>query len=329
MVMLRFEKHLRKEPPEYYLGIDGDASSTTFLLTDKDLKEVKTITLEGSNPVDFGIKKTYEILYNGITKICGDIPTNTIAAFVGIAGCAEGYNYSLIKELLYRYLFFSYGNGGDSANAARLGLENNDGIAVIIKTESTVISRYGESTKKYGGYGAPYANAFDCYELGKRCIIATLQNEQGILEDTEISKFLKTYIKVLGIRVKESLWDVISDINLRGKPFISLMAQTVFHAYIKGDKVAKEILDNCISELARHIEAAAKDLGDSNKIRVALLGDITPNFGNLISELIKEKITNPDKYDIFVNKENTVWGAVYLAKEIADEKKALLKEEKQ
>lgn len=327
--MLKFEKHLRNEPPEYYLGIDGDASSTTFLLTDKDLKEVKRITLDGSNPVDFGIEKTYEILYNGITRICDDIPTNTVATFVGIAGCSKGNNYSIIKELLHRYRFFSYGNDGDTANAVRLGLGNNDGIAVIMKTESAVFSRCGECTKKYGGYDPMLDNAFDCYELGKRSIIATLQNEQGVLEDTEISKILKTYVKLLGVPIKESLGDVLSDINLRGKPFISLLAQTIFYAYNKGDKAAKEILDNCFFELVKYIEAAAKDFGNSKKINVALLGDIPANFGRVISGLIKEKITNPDKYEIIVNKEDIAWGAVYLAKEKSDEKKAQLEAEKQ
>ena len=325
--MLRTEKHLRNEPPEYYLGIDGDASVTTFLLTDKNLDEVRRTTLEGCNPIDFGIKKTYETLYNGIKIICGDIPTNTISAFVGIAGCTEGTNKSIIKELLHRYMFFSYGNDSDAANAVKIGLENSDGIAVIMKTESTVLSQCGGSIKRFGWYGPPFDNSFDCYELGKRSIIATLQNEQGVLDDTEISQFLKTYVKSLGIRIKDSLVDALPEIKLRGKPFISLLAQTVFYAYNKGDKLAKEILDNCISDLTRHIEAAAKNFDDSKKIKVVLLGNIPATFGSVISELIKSKIKNPDKYDIFASKEDIVLGALYLAKEKGDEKKAQLKAE--
>lgn len=325
--MLRTEKHLRNEPPEYYLGIDGDASVTTFLLTDKNLNEVRRITLEGSNPIDFGIKKTCEILYNGITKICGDIPTNTISAFVGIAGCSEKKNQSIIKELLYRYKFFSYGNGSDTENALMLGIGNNDGIAVIMKTESTVLSQCSGSTKKYGGYGPPFDDSFSCYELGKRSITATLQNEQGVLGDTDISQILKMYIKSLGFPIKESLLAVLPEVSLRGKPFISLLAQTIFYAYNKGDRIAKEILDSCIFELTRYIEAASKDLSDSKKINVVLLGNIPAHFGSVISELIKEKIPSPDKYEIIANKEDLVWGAIYLAKEKADEKKEFLKEQ--
>ena len=89
----------------FLLGIDGGGTKTEFLLTDLNGKELKRVILGGSNPVSVGIKNTFAVLNEGVTKLCEGLNSGEISAFAGIASGKVGDNQKLLNEFLSQYGF--------------------------------------------------------------------------------------------------------------------------------------------------------------------------------------------------------------------------------
>jgi dihydroorotate dehydrogenase electron transfer subunit len=151
--------------PMYFLGIDGGATKTEFVLCDANGKTVSTYKLSSCNPVDIGIEYSKAILREGIKAVCKDIPIGTVSVFAGISGGITGTNQKEINNFLSSFGFSAFNNGSDIENAISVTLGKENGIVAIMGTGSVLFAIDGKERRRIGGYGYLFDNGGNGYDI--------------------------------------------------------------------------------------------------------------------------------------------------------------------
>lgn len=304
----KLKDFLTEQKTEYYLGIDGGGTKTEFALADRNGNVISSLVIRGCNPNDVGIMETLRILTEGIFYVTnkGEIPFEKISVFAGLAGCSSAENMPKIKEYLEKFGFAKYDNHNDAQNAVAAGLEDADGISVILGTGSIVYAKCGKELHRIGGYGFLFGDAGSGFAIGRDAILSALRYEDGTGEYSEL------YEKVKELCGGETVLSKIDVFYENGKKEIAKYAPTVFDAYVKGDKIAKEIIYENLLEIANMIYCAGRKICDA-KIKVSLMGGLTAR-SDVIIPLLKSMLKNDFKtYDISACNKRPVIGALYLA----------------
>ena len=290
---------------EYYLGVDGGATKTTFALANKQGKIIKTIKKGPSNPVDLGIDSVKSILLDGVTEILGDIPFDKVSVFMGLSGGISGDNKRLIGEFLSELGFAKFANGSDIENILSASLAGNDGIAVIMGTGSTAIVKRGEETFRLDGLGYLFSHGGCGYDIGNMGISAALKNEDGTGKPTIIRDL------ILEKTGKKTVLEDLGYFYQIGKSGIASFSTVVTEALKRGDEVAKEIIEYNMAHVANLIVTGGK-MFSQDKVVVYLVGGLTNEIDILLPYVLKN-LNNGERYDIKVFDGDVVVGALKLA----------------
>ncbi len=290
--------------PNYYLGVDGGATKTEFLLCDKNRKVVSRVILGGSNPVDIGLENCLKLLKSGIEQVLDGIDPSMVSAFVGIAGGITGDFKQRIPDLLSTFRFASFSNGSDAENAVAAALGEDDGIAVIAGTGSIAFIKQGDRLTRVGGWGHLLENGGDGYYIGRDGIYYSLLMEEGSLPLTPL------YERIKEKSGKEKMLDAIADLYKGGKRELASFAPAVFEAADMGDEVAKGILDRNSMVIAELINRA-KTISGEKEIRAVIVGGLMSRK-DLLVPMIKKYLD--DGITLGVYTDPPVYGAVTLAK---------------
>lgn len=291
------------EEPQYFLGVDGGGTKTEFLLCDKNGKEVNRVILSGSNPVDIGFERASEILREGIKGVCGDIPFSVVSAYVGMAGGITGNNRSLISALLRGFGFAAYGNGSDAMNAVAAGLNDEDGVAVILGTGSIAYTKNKDKLTRTGGFGYLLDDGGSGFSIGRDALLFALKAEQ---EGKEEGKLLQLVKKKLAT---DSILETLGELYDGGKKGFADFCPTVFEAMRQSDAEARRIIEKNAKSAADLIKTAAEKLNDKKETRIILIGSVAKQqeFLNMLKEYL------PKEYRLSLLTEAPVNGAVKLA----------------
>ena len=77
------------------LGIDGGASKTEFLLTDFNLKPLKSLKIgQGSNPWHLGLDQTLKVIEKGLKSFDPALLKKVVFLYAGISGCFGDSRYN-------------------------------------------------------------------------------------------------------------------------------------------------------------------------------------------------------------------------------------------
>lgn len=291
----------------FYLGIDGGATKTKFMIADNTGKIIDEITLGSSNPIDIGYEKCVSVLKEGIERICNGIPYSEINLFAGISGGTSGDNQRKINEFLSEFGFHCFANGSDAENIIAAGLKGKDGVAVIMGTGSCAFVSKGGKIYRIGGLGYLFDFAGSGYDIGAHGIAAALRFEDGTGEQTSIRR------GILRRTGKKSVLESLGEFYSQGKAEIASYAPIVFEAYYDGDGVAASIIKNNMRHTAMLVHAAGKYFNDS--VQVSFVGGLTKRFDVLepyIEEGLKQYKDNKN-YEFSVLKNDVVYGALYKA----------------
>lgn len=291
----------------FYLGIDGGATKTKFMLADNTGKIIDEITLGPSNPIDIGYEKCISVLKDGIERISRGIPYGEINIFAGISGGASGDNQRRINAFLGGFGFNAFSNGSDAENILAAGLKGKDGVAVIMGTGSCAFVSKNGKTYRIGGLGYLFDFAGSGYDIGAQGIAAALRCEDGTGEQTSIRR------GILRRTGKESVLESLGDFYSQGKAEIASYAPIVLDAYDEGDGVAVSIIKNNMRHTAMLIHTAGKYFNES--VGVSFVGGLTKRFDVLkphIEEGLKEYNDNKI-YEFSILKNDVVYGALYKA----------------
>ena len=291
----------------YYLGIDGGGTKTEFLLSDNSGKTVNRVVLGACNPNDIGFDNTVELLRQGISQVCEDIPRRFISVFAGIAGILTGDYQKLLLSFLEKQHFRKAACGSDAYCAVAASLGHSEGVTIIMGTGSIAFAQSGDKLIRAGGYGYLLGDGGSGFAIARDGIAASLACEDGSGPYTKIYDGIK---KELGVK---ALVPCISKFYAGGKRYIAALAPCVFMACDAGDEVALNIIKNNMVSIANIIEGAAKSLTCKENVKVMLCGGLTKRQDILLPPL-KEALSRSNiKYNVGVCQKSMVEGALLLA----------------
>ncbi len=288
----------------YFLGIDGGGTKTELALSDEGGNIIRTVTLEGCNPVDVGFAKTREILTRGIGEVVGDISTASVFCFAGIAGGITGTNREKIRGLLSEFGFVDFNNGSDAENAVASALGDSDGTVVIIGTGTIAFTKKGRALTRHGGWGYLFEEGGSGFSVGRAAVMHTLLCEEMKKSDP-LSLAIQSRLGGTALSSLGSLYD-------GGKRKIAALAPVAFTLAREGDTVALEILKQNMTAIARLIEST--DTGAKMQ-RIVLTGGLSAD-ADLLFPMISAELRNPEKFTLSVSEKRPIYGALLLAKRL-------------
>ena len=294
-----------EQQPQYFLGIDGGATKTEFVLTDT-AGNVICRHFEGScNPVDIGMEAAQKALDAGIRATCKGVPMRKISMFAGISGGISGNNKEIFHDFFAKFPFARFDNGSDAQLIVAAGLGEDDGIAVIMGTGSVAFVQKNGIMHRVGGLGYLFDNGGNGYCIGRDVIRASLTAEDGTGEETVLHRLATEKIG------KASSMAALSDFYALGKRGIASFAPLAFAAADMGDGVAKKILRRNMKEIAELLATGRKMLG-VKQVKAVFVGGLTNRWDILLPEIL-DQLPENEKYDLSVYAGRAVNGALALA----------------
>ncbi len=288
----------------YFLGIDGGGTKTEFSLSDEGGNIIRTVTLEGCNPVDNGFLRTREILTRGISEVLGDISTSTVYCFAGIAGGITGTNREKIRAFLSEFGFADFKNGSDAENAIAASLGEGDGTVVIMGTGTVAFTKIGKRLTRHGGWGYLFEEGGSGFAIGRDAVMHTL----GCEERREADALSEAIAARLGGSALGSLGELYEG----GKRKIASLAPVVLDLAGEGVEAAVDILKKNMAAIARLIEST--DTGEKSQA-IVITGGLCAR-ADILFPLIKSALKTPSKYNVKAAENPPICGALILAKRL-------------
>lgn len=255
----------------FYLGIDGGATKTKFLLGDEQQVLAEALG-EGSNVLRSGEEAVRTALHTGIDEVCsraGVQPGKIKRLVAGIAGSSND-GVRLFLQLALRQKCPAGGEVlGDMVIAHHAALTGAPGVLVNAGTGSIA---YGRNTKdetaRAGGWGIAISDEGSGDWIG-RAAIATAMREFDARRDDE---FMRHLMVSLGTRTPEDLARLA---NESANPNLGRLFPEVVSLALIGDTTAEGILVHAGQELAVLAGAVLDRLfHNAADVRVAATGGV-------------------------------------------------------
>lgn len=265
---------------QVFLGIDGGATKTEFVLVDEHGHVLGRLLKDGCNPNACGLETTCNLLKTGIDEFLLQHP-RIAGVFAGIAGALSGDHLTGITDFLKStYPLLQFSVSSDICNVIAGAGEFDRCAAMICGTGSVIYVSTEGNLHRVGGWGYLLDDASGGYSLGRAAIRAALAEEDGFGEKTVLTKLVH---RKLGTNV----WSSIHAVYAGGDSMIASFAPLVLEACQADDIVAKRILDDYTVELAKQLRYAfsAYDCGNT----LVLAGGLVQN-DSLITKLLQEKL---------------------------------------
>ena len=299
----------KRRAEKYYLGIDGGASKTSFMLSDEKLNIVREIEKASSNPNDIGMEAALKTLSKGIEEVCRGYSYNKIYMYAGLSGGLIGGNLQAFSDFFGKFGFASYGNGSDLENIKHLGIKKEKGIIVIMGTGFSTYAISGERQRRIGGWGQLFDRGGSGYNIGRDGIYAIFQEIDGTGPKTLIRKLIEK-------RIHADVGEHLSVFYKKGKRYIASFCKEVFEAYKQGDSAAINIVRENLKEVARILEAGRKFVGE-DKFTVTFAGSLLHDDAIIFKVLYK--YLEKGKFTLKKLDKEPVFGALQIAKKRSEE----------
>lgn len=292
------------------LAVDGGGTKTEVMLVSVTGEVLAVKKYEGTNINSVGIGHAIEIL-EGALKDFSDIAIENDLRFAGVyfglAGGVNGTNqaviYNYFKNIYFPHIPFS--NAGDDLNSINVGVKNApNGIAVIAGTGSNVMLKKDGvvlDNPQLSGWGYLFDNGASGFDFGRDAVLAAKKDYNGTGKPTLITKMLE---EKLGCNV----FDALGEIYSKGPRFVASLGPIPFDAYREGDKVAEEIIDAQVQNVADMINAGHEIIGSDKPAVVGLVGGIFAHEIPIFTKKLKFKL--PQNLTINFPKESQIYGAV-------------------
>jgi len=302
---------LFRENDTFYLGIDGGGTKTKLSLVDQEGKVIRSIEVNGCNPIDIGFESATIILKDAIYSICRDIPFSSVYLFAGIAGGTSAGMQERFRTFFEKFHFAAFANDSDNKNIVAAGLGKRDGITLIMGTGICAFVQKDRQYIKIAGWGYLIDNGGSGYNLGRDALNAYFSAIDGTGNKTRLTD-------EINVMHPGGVQEIMAYIYREGRSAVASFAPAVFAALKEDDAVAKEILERNIQEAVHIINTAANSFS-VGKIPLILAGGLTNH--PYVSERIKTLLQKTDRFDLKVLDCEPVNGAILLARELSKEEK--------
>ncbi|MCP2241018.1 BadF/BadG/BcrA/BcrD ATPase family protein [Thermoanaerobacterium thermosaccharolyticum] len=251
---------------KYVIGIDGGGTKSIITIEDMsgnvlacETGGATNIKSESKDSVSTALKSLIKMSISNANLAIDDCK----AICLGTAGAGRAKDREILRNIL-----LSTGIKGniiitnDAEICLAAGTGKLEGIAVIAGTGSIAygIDKCGRRFRA-GGWGHILGDEGSGYYIGLEAIKAALRSYDGRDLYTELLPLL---MEKVGIEKPEDFIKFVYRDNFK-KSEIASLAKVVYYAYKKGDKKAKEILENAADELFKLANAVIRRLDLENE----------------------------------------------------------------
>ncbi len=291
---------VKSDDGKAFIGIDGGATKTEFVLFSDNGDILKRVVLDGCNPNACGIDKAFSVLKTGIDSLLA-VRHDVAGIFAGISGYFSGNNTALLSELFSKtYPLMSITLSSDISNVFASATNQENCIAVICGTGFSIYCKVSEELHRVGGWGYLLDDIGGGYGIGRKALIAALAERDGFGEKTLITKLVE---KKLG----DEVWKKIDKIYSGGDSLIASFAPLVFDAYKQGDKCSEAILEGYAKNVAELLDYSISTYECNN---IILAGGLFADSA-ILADLIKKHLKA--KANFIIPTLPQIYGACYKA----------------
>jgi N-acetylglucosamine kinase-like BadF-type ATPase len=289
-----------------YAGIDAGGSSCKCLVINEKKETLASIETGPANYQVVGFTSALIEVQKAVVQACNEAGIDFIDIMgIGMAGAGRETDIRKIKEKLLPLEKVKQAYITDDARIALMGAHGGrPGMVVIAGTGSIVYALTTEGKIiRAGGWGPLLGDEGSGFWLGLKGIKAIIMAREGRGMNTSLEKPL---LNKLDINQVEELVGFIHHSPLPRKE-VATLAPLIVEEMLKGDRVAKELINEGLRELALTIRAVARKLKEENN-RVAATGGLFSS--SEIYRLFSEMMAND--YGLIVVKPRypAVYGAV-------------------
>lgn len=268
-----------------FIGIDGGGTKTIGVLTDETGKVIVSHKVGGTNPNGVGMNQVKIELASLIGYLLNGMELSELAGcFVGMAGIDHPTRRAEVIELLHQLLpDVAVEVDIDPVNALYSGSRNGTGVVFISGTGSICFSMNTQGERiRVAGWGYLLGDEGSGFDFGRRTLEAVMKGYDGRIAPPPFFT-----AKVLEFFQCESSQDLIPLIYEPGmeKSKISAVAPLLFAAVEDGDPIAKQIVEDVMSEILLIIKTALNHTKqvDGAETQVVLVGGIFQKQKRLVS----------------------------------------------
>jgi glucosamine kinase len=313
----------------FYIGIDGGGTKTVSALAD-DSSILATVTTGPSNVVRVGEAKARESLQQAVRQVCAAAkiaPEEIVRTCIGASGAGRPATAAVVSSALAEILNSPIEVTGDTEISHEAAFSCGPGVIVIAGTGSVAYGRDAQgNSARAGGWGFAISDEGSAQWIG-RTAIATLLHDR-VLEspshnsqpEVSGSALLPAFLKAWSL---QSIDELIRAANATPPPDFSALFPVVFAAADTGDEIARRVLTQAGTELARLADVVIRRLfwhrmpvADA-RVPVAMVGGVfryTPHVRDVFYNQIRSLHPRVDLNQQVVDPVN---GAVSLARKAA------------
>lgn len=266
----------------YLISIDGGGTKTEGVCVNSLGSIVSRDVLGSSNPNDVGNQTAIDLI-NGL--VCSLLPKDATEVWVAIGGSGmktAGIEDQIKQELLKTPCVKRVEVLTDVLTAYYSAYQDSGAILII---GTGCVGYVNDGAKEYfvGGGGHFIDRLCSGFDLGRGVINAVLEDQDGRGQPTILSQL---FVERVGGGAREHLKQVYA----KGKSYVASFAPLVFTAYEKNDKVASDVLCDCVQGLEKVLNAMYKIYGKET-LEVTVFGGLTKKL-EVIESFLTEQTRN-------------------------------------
>jgi N-acetylglucosamine kinase-like BadF-type ATPase len=309
---------MKQKIQKYVIGVDGGGTKTEAALATLDGKILRVVRAGPSNLRNVGIQKAAENITLAIKKVSPK-KGKILSIFIGLAAVEE--EFKLEKEKIKREIRKRLKNfkgkmiiGSDQLVAFRSGTNEKNGVVLISGTGCVCHGWKNGKEAKTSGWGW-LDDEGSGFWIGQRGFQAVFKELDGRGEKTLITKLI---FKEWKLKNKEDfLKKVYFADSVRQ---VSLISRNVDRAAKRGDKIAKNMMEEAAKELVLAAKKVIRKLNFVNEeFPIVLIGRVFES--KIVLKIVKreiKKIASKVKFLIPQPEIDPVIGAIKLAIEHLD-----------
>jgi N-acetylglucosamine kinase-like BadF-type ATPase len=258
-----------------YLGVDGGGTKTSAVIVDSEGHEIARAQGPTSNPSIIGLDAASQVIRDVIeeAKTQAGPRIEIERAWAGLSGFGRQSDHETLRPLLET-------TSADlrltnDVEIVLSGLRDNVGVALISGTGSIVAGRNaaGEFVR-VGGWGHIFGDEGSGYDIGCRALRAIAESVDGRGPETTITNLVFHDLKIT------EPYDLITKIYDKSmdKAAIARFAKFPLDQAYRSDPVSLQIVDAAARDLARMVTTAARRLGFTDQVPLAMTGGIMLHY---------------------------------------------------
>ncbi|PVV00943.1 hypothetical protein BB560_004656, partial [Smittium megazygosporum] len=264
------------ESTPVYLVADGGGTKTLIYLIGRDGQEVGQATVGSSNFSSVGLDTIRDRILEGLkTASAGKGNIKVVKALIGLAGIGDEKVANALKKELS-------GMCDDLTITTDIKLiqsvlpkstDDTLSISVIAGTGSSVLTEHKDGSLEIcGGWGPILGDQGSGFMIGSATLKAVSAAIEGAGPYTTLVETIREKWQV------QNRLDFVRFIQAKApgvqrSEIAKLAADVLEHAYVKNDKIAKEIIESQVTTLANFIVSLAKR-NNISKINLACTGSL-------------------------------------------------------